>query len=167
MLPDFCQVPLIGALLLTAAAILCTVFLRKGSKIPLLLTGLAVVLYGTFLAQWGNLSGSLLFVIFLKLQAWIYIPLVILAVLLVFNLIDFIRHGETALDDRALRLISGVLAAGILLVMLLPVYSSGMRATSSTEDWVCAPASRPLALPGSMAPPSLHTSSATTSVQTL
>lgn len=123
VLPDFCQVPLIGALLLTAAAILCTVFLRKGSKIPLLLTGLAVVLYGTFLAQWGNLSGSLLFVIFLKLQAWIYIPLVILAVLLVFNLIDFIRHGETALDDRALRLISGVLAAGILLVMLLPVYS--------------------------------------------
>ena len=118
-LPDFCQVPLIGALLLTAAAIFCTVFLRKGSKIPLLLTGLAVVLYGTFLAQWGNLSGSLLFVIFLKLQAWIYIPLVILAVLLVFNLIDFIRHGETALDDRALRLISGVLAVGILLVAAL------------------------------------------------
>ena len=122
-LPDFGRLSMIGGLLLTAAALLCTAFLRKGSKLPLLLTGAALVLYGTFLAQWGNLSGSLLFVILLKLQAWIYVPLVILVVLAVFNGIDFIRHGEISLDDRKLRMIGGALAAAVLLAMLLPVYS--------------------------------------------
>ena len=121
--PDFCRLALIGGLVLAAAAILCTALMKKGSLIPLLLTGLSGVLYGTFLAQWGNLSGSLLFTIFLKLQAWIYIPLVILAVLGIFNLIDFIRHGETRADDRKLRLIGGGLAIAVLLAMLLPVYS--------------------------------------------
>ncbi len=122
-IPDFCQIYLIGGLLLGLAAILCTAFLRKGSGIPLLLSGLAIVLYGTFMAQWNNLSVSLLFTILLKLQAWIYIPLVILAVLAVFNLIDFLRHGEIHADDRTLRRLGGVLAAAALLVMLLPVYS--------------------------------------------
>ncbi len=122
-LPDFCRLYLIGGILLTATAALCTLLLRKGSWIPLLLSGLAVVLYGTFLAQWTNLSGSLLFTIFLKLRPWIYVPFAVQAVLAVFSLAGFLRHGEYRLNDLQLRRLSGVLAALVLLVMLLPVYS--------------------------------------------
>ena len=121
--PDLCRLYLAGGLLLTAAAVFCTALLRKHSWISLALTGLAAVLYGTFVAQWSNLSGSLLFVIFLKLQAWIYLPLIVLAVLAAVNLIRFVKSREYRLNDRQLRLVGGVLAAAVLLVMLLPVYS--------------------------------------------
>ena len=121
--PDLCRLYLIGGLMFAAAAIVCTVFLKKGSFLPLLCSSLAAVLYGTFLLQWSNLSGSLLFTIFLKLQAWIYIPLVLLAGLIVFNVIDVIRHGRVRLSDTQLRRLGGALAAAVLLVMLLPVYS--------------------------------------------
>ncbi len=121
--PDLCRLYLAGGLLLTAAAIFCTALLRKNSGIPLALTGLAAVLYSTFLAQWSNLSGSLLFVIFLKLQAWIYLPLIVLVILAAVNLIRFVKRREYRLNDRQLRLAGGVLAAAVLLVMLLPVYS--------------------------------------------
>lgn len=121
--PDLCRLYLIGGLLLAAAAILCTALLRKNSGISLALTGLAAVLYGTFLAQWSNLSGSLLFVIFLKLQAWIYLPMIVLVILTAVNLIRFVKSSEYRLNDRQLRLAGGVLAAVVLLVMLLPVYS--------------------------------------------
>ena len=121
--PDLCRLYLAGGLLLTAAAVFCTALLRKHSWISLALTGLAAVLYGTFVAQWSNLSGSLLFVIFLKLQAWIYLPLIVLAVLAAVNLIRFVKSREYRLNDRQLRLAGGVLAAAVLLVMLLPVYS--------------------------------------------
>ena len=122
--PDLCRWYLAGGLLLAAAAVLCTALTRGKFWIPLLLTGLAAVLYGTFLSQWSNLSGSLLFTIFLKLQAWIYVPLIVLAVLAVMNLARFIRSGEeNRLDDRQLRRIGGVLAAAVLVIMLLPVYS--------------------------------------------
>ena len=122
-IPDLCRSYLIGGLLLAAAAIVCTVGLKKGSLIPVLCAALAAVLYGTFLLQWSNLSGSLLFTIFLKLQAWMYIPLVILAGLIVFNAIDVIRCGKVRLSDAQLRRLSGMIAAAALLVMLLPVYS--------------------------------------------
>ena len=122
-LPDFCRLYLICGLLLTAAAILCAALMKKGSVVPLLLDGLAFVLYGTFLAQWSNLSGSLLFSIFLKLQAWIYIPLVIQAMLGIFGLIGCFRHGEIRADDRIMRKLEGILAGTVLLAMLLPVYS--------------------------------------------
>lgn len=121
--PDMCRTYLIVGLLLTAAAIICTAVLRKGSLLPLLLSGLAAAVYGAFLLQWMNLSDSLLFNIFLKLQAWIYIPLVVLAVLILMNLIAFIKHGKMQADDLRLRRLSGVLAALVLLMMLLPVYS--------------------------------------------
>ncbi len=123
LLPEFCRLVLIGGLILAAAAVLCTALLKKGSIIPLLLTGLSAVLYGTFLAQWGNLSDSLLFSIFLKLQTWIYIPLVILVILGIINLTEFIRHGKLQAGDRTMRLIGGALAIAVLLAMLLPVYS--------------------------------------------
>ena len=119
---DFCRGCLISGLLLTAAAILCTTLMRKGSPVPLLLTGLAAVLYGTFIFQWGNLSGSLLFTIFLKLLAWIYVPLIVLAVLAVINIVSFIRHTDGPTGDVRLRRISGALAAAVLLLMLLPAY---------------------------------------------
>lgn len=121
--PDMCRTYLIVGLLLTAASIICTAVLRKGSLLPLLLSGLAAAVYGAFLLQWMNLSDSLLFNIFLKLQAWIYIPLVVPAVLILMNLIAFIKHGKMQADDLRLRRLSGVLAALVLLMMLLPVYS--------------------------------------------
>ena len=123
MLPDLCQLYLILGLLLAAAAVICTVALKKGSFIPLLCAVLAAVLYGTFLLQWSNLNGSLLFTIFLKLQAWMYIPLVVMAGLIVFSVIDVIRCGKVRLSDTQLRRLSGAIAAVALLVMLLPVYS--------------------------------------------
>ena len=121
--PDLCRVCLAGGLALAAAAIICTALMRKGSGIPLLLTGLAAVLYGTFLSQWNNLSESLLFTIFLKLQVWIYLPLVVLAALAVAVLIAHIKHGENRLNDAQLRRLCGILSAAVLLFMLLPVYS--------------------------------------------
>ena len=121
--PDFGRLPLAGGLLLAVAAVLFTALSRKGSKLSLLLTLAALILYGTFLAQWGNLSESLLFTILFTLQGWVYVPLIALIVLAVINLVFFIREGEIPLGDRALRILSGVLAACVLLVMLLPVYS--------------------------------------------
>ncbi len=121
--PDLGRLYLIGGLALTAAAILCTLLCRKESWIPLAVSALAAILYGTFLSQWNNLSGSLLFTIFLKLQAWIYIPLVVQAVLVVVCLVCFVRHGGKSADDLRMRRLSGVLALLALLVMLLPVYS--------------------------------------------
>ena len=120
---DFCRGCLIGGLLLTAAAIICTALARKGSPLPLIVTGLAAALYGTFIFQWSNLSGSLLFVIFLKLQVWLYVPLVVLAVLAVINTVSVIKHSDGPTGDVRLRRISGALAAAVLLLMLLPVYS--------------------------------------------
>ena len=131
--PDLCRLYLIGGLLLAAAAAVCTAVLKKGSFIPLLCSALAAVLYGTFLLQWSNLSGSLLFTIFLKLQAWIYLPLVLLAGLIVFNVIDVARHGRVRLSDTQLRRLGGIAALLALLVMLLPVYSVQVPDTL-TED---------------------------------
>ena len=121
--PDLCRLYLIDGLGLTAAAVLCTLLCRKESWIPLAVSGFAAILYGTFLSQWVNLSGSLLFTIFLKLKAWIYIPLVIQAILMIICLIRFARHGGKSADDLRLRRLSGVLAFLALLIMLLPVYS--------------------------------------------
>jgi len=122
-IPDFGRLPLIGSLLLAAAAILLTVFDRKGASLPLLLSVAALVLYGTFLAQWGNLSSSLLFTILFTVQAWIYAPLIVLVILVVVNLVFFLRNQEIRYNDRTLRIVSGILAAVVLLVMFLPVYT--------------------------------------------
>ena len=122
-LPNLGRTWLICGLLVTIAAILATAFMKRGAKTPLLLTALAAVLYGTFLIQWNNVCGSLLFTILLKAQGWIYLPLIVLVILLVYSLISVLRHGEIEQNDRSLRLISGAFAVAALLAMLLPVYS--------------------------------------------
>ena len=122
-LPNLGRTWLICGLLMTIAAILSAAFMKRGAKTPLLLTALAVVLYGTFLVQWNNVCWSLLFTILLKAQGWIYLPLIVLVILLVYSLISVIRHGEIEQNDRRLRMISGAFAVAALLAMLLPVYS--------------------------------------------
>ena len=114
---------LICGLLMTIASILSALLLKKGSKTPLILTGLAIVLYGAFLIQWNNICGSLLFSILLKPSGWIYVPLIALVISAAYHLISAVSHGEIRLDDRKLRRISGVLSAAALLIMLLPVYT--------------------------------------------
>ena len=93
VLPNLGRTWLICGLLVTIAAIFSAMFMKRGAKTPLLLTALAAVLYGTFLVQWNNLCGSLLFTILLKAQGWIYLPLIVLVILLVYSLVSVLRHG--------------------------------------------------------------------------
>ena len=116
---------LVGGLLLTVCALLCSLFRRKGFLAALLLAAVALALYGTFLAQWSNLCSSLLFTILLTAQPWIYIPLVVLVILVVFNTVVLLRGEEIRLNDRTFRCLSGVFAILVLLVMLLPAYIVG------------------------------------------
>ena len=122
-LPESGRIWLISGLLMAFASIFSVMFLKRGSVIPLLLSGLGIVLYSTFLVQWNNLCGSLLFSILLKPQGWICLPLIVLILLAVYSAISFLRLGCIRMDDRGLRRISGALAAAALLTMILPVYS--------------------------------------------
>ena len=114
---------LAGGLALAVVAILCGAFMRGHSKLPLLTMILAIVLYATFLAQINNTSGSLLFSILLTVQGWVYVPLIVMILFAGISLVALFRADSRQLDDRKLRLFSGVLAACAAMMTLLPVYS--------------------------------------------
>ena len=116
---------LIFGLLLTVCAVACTCFRRNNPVAALLLSAFALAAYGTFLAHWSNVCGSLLFTILLTAQGWIYLPLIVLVILIVFNLVTLLRGEEIRMSDRTLRVLSGILAIAALLAMLLPVYTIG------------------------------------------
>ena len=120
---DFGRFSLIGGLVLAVAAVLSSFLLKKDSFLPLLLSALGLALYAAFLSQMGNVCSSLLFTILLTEQGWIYVPLIVLILLFGFHVFFLFRRQEFPLSDRSFRVLSGVLAIGVLLVMLLPVYS--------------------------------------------